>query len=216
MGHPGCEPAHHHHLFGLDHGLLHPPTFRNVLTGAEGPGLTLQFERLNHVGAERLWEIVLEATVEIDQRRYTFETRCMKAPVSVVPTILRVHRPARMTVTDRRRSPRRHLRGRTEVSVSGSDEHVSWCAEAVMLNLSTEGMACRLAEPDARRLAIGQTLGVAFRLGAINTPFDLNARVSNTTEAGTPGQVVVGLAFIADERLESNRTRLQRALKDAE
>lgn len=190
-----------------------------TITGSEGLYLTLKLERLNHKAKERLMRTALEANIEIDELRYLFATRCTTEPVPTQPMTLHVHKPERMTLTDRRRSPRRHLRGRTEVSLSGSGESVDFCGQAIMLNLSPEGMACRLAEQDALRLEIGRTLRVVFRLGVSTTSFNLNAHVSNITKGGTPGHVVVGLAFITDEPAtggESNRTKLQQALKNAE
>ncbi len=190
--------------------------FSGTVTGSEGYDLTLEFSRLNAKGIGKLRETKLEAVIEVDQLRYAFESQCTNEPGPAETTTLRVRRPETMTLTDRRRSPRRRLRGRTEVSLSGLDVDFEWLGQALMLNLSAEGMACRLAVRDAARLEVGQVLGVTFGLGASITPFNLNARVSNVTEGGTPGEVVVGLAFMADERLESNQTRLRQALRNAE
>jgi hypothetical protein len=186
-----------------------------TVTGSEDSCLTLEFERLDRGNMDGLVGTVLDVTVEIDQVRYTFEAGCVDGSAAVESTTLRVRQPERMALADRRRSPRRRLQGRTQVSLTGAEADVDWHAQAVMLNLSTEGIACRLAEHDAERLRIGHTLCLAFCVGASATPLELNANVSNITEGGTPGQVVVGLAFIADEQLASHRSKLQQALRAA-
>jgi hypothetical protein len=232
-------------------------TLSGTLIGSDDSELTLEFSRSNYRGIGKLRGTRLEVTLEIDQLRYTFEAQCTNEAAPGGAPTLRVRRPVTMTLIDRRRSPRRRLRKRTEVSLSGLDENLEWCAQAVMLNLSTEGMACRLSAGDALRLELGQVLGVSFALhgraqtcsseesaalhglksagsrgqkpaaqgegraahrdiDASTTPFNMRARVSNVTEGGTPGQVVVGLAFVADDQLERNRTRLQQALTSAE
>ena len=61
-------------------------------------------------------------------------------------------------------------------------------------------------------MKVGQTTRVLFSLGASATAFDLTGRVTNITRGGTPGHVVVGLAFVADRNLEENQTRLRQAL----
>jgi len=190
-------------------------TISGTVTDGEDGFLTLAFEQLDCGNVDRLVGGTLDVTVEIDRVRYTFEVLCVDRSNEVGLTTLRVRQPENMSLADRRRSPRRHFQGRTRVSLTGGSPGGEWHAEAVMLNLSVEGLACRLAEHDAEHLRIGRALGVAFCLGASKTPSKLKAHVSNITEGGTPGQVVVGLAFIADEQLASHRTELQRALSAA-
>jgi len=190
-------------------------TISGTVTGSKDSCLTFEFERLDRGNMDRLVGTILDVTVEIDQVRYTFEAECVQGSVGVESTTLRVRKPERMTLADRRRSPRRRFRGKTQVSLTGAEADVDRHAQAVMLNLSTEGIACLLAEHEAAHLRIGHALSLAFCVGASATPFTLNAHVSNITEGGTPGQVVVGLAFIADGQLAGQRNKLQQALSDA-
>ncbi len=82
-----------------------------------------------------------------------------------------------------------------------------------MLNLSPDGIACRVPQQDAGPLEIGQTVHVAFRLGGSTSVFDLTAGINNITRGGTPGQLVVGLEFMVGQRLEAGRAALREVLE---
>ena len=87
------------------------------------------------------------------------------------------------------------------------------CGRGKLLNLSPEGIACRVPEASAKELTMGQVLQVAFVVGPSPDVFDLNARVVNVTEGGTRGQFVIGLEFVTDDRLEAGGDRLRKTLK---
>jgi hypothetical protein len=183
-----------------------------VVVGDGDACLTLNLEGLDSVGREILAGLQLEVRIEVDKVRYAFETTCADETAPDQPVTLRVQKPDAILIADRRRSPRRRLRRPTTVSLHNTGTEREWCSEAVMLNLSAEGVACRLAGHDSLALKINQTARVLFTLGASSTMFDLTGRVTNITQGGTPGHVVVGLAFVADEKLEQNRTRLRQVL----
>lgn len=117
-----------------------------------------------------------------------------------------------MVRADRRQSRRRRLRKPTEVSLHGTGRQGPWRRLGTLLNLSQDGMACRLHKGDTAGLVYGQTLRVVFCLEGVLPPFDLPGQVSNITEGGTADHVVVGIAFLADGQQEDLRDRLRRTL----
>ena len=116
---------------------------------------------------------------------------------------------------ERRRSRRRRLQNPSEVSLHGTGSEVDWTAAGVLLNVSPDGLACRVSAKAAHALTVGQALHVLFRIGTTSTVFDLKARITNITPAGTTHCVVLGLEFLADRRLKSVQTKLQESLRRA-
>ncbi len=118
-------------------------------------------------------------------------------------------------VADRRRSPRRRLHQPSEVVLRGTGADHAWTAVGTMLNVSEEGIACRTSAQTAQDLAIGRTLHVVFSLPPASTVFDLQACIINITPAGTSHNVVLGMQFVADQRLKSFQAALLESLRRA-
>jgi hypothetical protein len=156
---------------------------------------------------------VIHASIEVDQITYQFETRCTDESSEIAPGMLRVVRPRIINRIERRRSPRRRFEEPTEVVLRPMNGSGEPCGRGKLLNLSPEGLACRVPEAIARELTVGQVLQVAFLVGPSPDVFDLNARVVNITEGGTQGQFVIGLEFVTDDRLEAGGDRLRKTLK---
>lgn len=120
-------------------------------------------------------------------------------------------KPCDVVRTERRRSPRRRLREPTEVALRTTEMGAGWHGQASLLNISPEGIACRLTPADGAKLTIGQPLRVTLDLGSPPVAFDLAARVINITVGGTGDRLIVGLEFIADNSVDVNRQRLREA-----
>lgn len=119
------------------------------------------------------------------------------------------------TVIERRKSRRRRFQEPAQVTLramSGSQKRHS---RGALLNLSMDGIACRVREEDTDQMAVGQTLRVMFYLSRIPQEFDLIGRVISVTGAGSPGHAVIGMEFIDDEHLASVKEALRAALEDA-
>jgi hypothetical protein len=150
----------------------------------------------------------LQVSLEVGDDRYVFQTRCLTAPTAAAPRMIGLAVPASVSREDRRRSPRRRLAGATEVVLHANKVQAQWRCRAALLNLSADGLACRVNDADAATLDVGQTVCVIFRPAGAASGFDLEARVSNVTEAGTPGRRIVGLEFLHETTPPGSRARL--------
>lgn len=124
-------------------------------------------------------------------------------------------KPTTIAPADRRRSPRRRFRQPTGILLRGTGVDDGWRCQATLLNLSMDGLACRVPDSDCERggpLRIGQTVRAVFRPHASSPAFDLNGRIVAITQGGTPNLLVLGLEFIADQSLEASRPGLQDVL----
>jgi len=159
---------------------------------------------------------IIHSAIEIDGAPYVFDTRCADELAEVEPGVIRLLKPATIAVAERRRSPRRRLREVAEVTLRPAEECDDSQVRATLLNLSPDGLACRIATCDSGSLAVGAVVRVAFRPGVSTRVLHLNGRVISVIEGGTVENLVVGLEFIADERLTACRDRLHKALEMAD
>ncbi len=113
------------------------------------------------------------------------------------------------TLSDRRKGRRRNLHDPCHATLMGNGRHDDWQCSGVMLNASAGGFACRIHNVDANRLTAGRIVRTVFRLDEHQEPFDFHARITNATQAGTPGFTIIGMEFLidADRKLESKRLK---------
>lgn len=155
----------------------------------------------------------IEGAITVGGTAFAFRTRLVGSPAAMGDCVLRIVKPRSIYLRERRRSPRRKLREGARVELHLVDEEPARpCCEAVMLNLSSEGMACRMASREATVLSEGQTIRVRFQLPQGGAPFTLRARISNLTLGAGGDRTVVGLEFVADAAWKAGRGRFQALL----
>ena len=184
-----------------------------VCVGEDGPHLVLQLERADRQTQTILESSPLQLSMKVAGAQYCFETRSADQTAGAEPGVVRVLRPTTIALTERRRSPRRRLRRPTDVTLQAVGSKEGWHCTAAMLNLSLEGIACRMPVQDAGLLHIGQTLRAHFRLAPSGPALALNARIVSITKGGTLNHLVIGLEFIVDRTLDASRTTLRDALE---
>lgn len=181
--------------------------------GEDGSHLILELEHADPQTQTILESSPLQLSMEVAGAQYCFETRSADQTAGVEPGVVRVLRPTTISLAERRRSPRRRLRRPSDVALQASGPNDGWHCTAAMLNLSPEGIACRIPAQDAELLHIGQTLRADFRLDPSAPALALNARIVSITKGGTLDHLVVGLEFIVDRTLEASRATLREALE---
>jgi len=181
------------------------------LVDGDGGSIRLRLERFDEsvraLCEGRLPTIAFEANAT----RYVFESTGAIQWQDAESGFIRLPKPSTLTLADRRRSERRRLKQRATVSLQMGEEYGAWTSQGAMLNLSPEGIACRIAREDALRMEVGSVLLVRFGLEEAGQSFEWSARVMNITEGGTAGRTVVGLEFIIDH--QADRVRLCRVLE---
>jgi hypothetical protein len=181
----------------------------------DGSQLTLEVGRIKPGVAAALPEALLQAEMGLGDARYAFETRCAGPMLQAVEGVLHVVQPTTMTAIERRRHRRRQFQKPTEVTLRATTGAERWNGRAALLNLSADGIACRVREEDIVHTPIGTILRLVFRLGHDFKEFDLTGRVINVTQAGSPHHAVIGMAFVDDSSLASAEEALRAALEDA-
>ena len=186
-----------------------------VLTGTAQSHLELMVDDVDRPSIAPCPSDALEAELVHGNLCYRFATRCVESDVETKTGVIRVLRPAKIVIVERRRSRRRRLQERADITLRDPDDPEAWSCSATMVNLSMGGMACRVRTPDAESIVGGRTLLAVFRAGAPPENINITSRVVTTTPAGTPEHLVVGMEFVADEHLDAARDRLKGALRNA-
>jgi hypothetical protein len=189
-----------------------------VIVGCHGPFLSVRPDRPDPPLGTLPTLSTLRVRLEINGFGYAFETRPLYAAEGPGPGVIHLERPRTVILRERRRSPRRRLHRPTDVILAPAGGTTDWHCQAAMLNVSPEGLACRVPNDQIESMVVGGTLRVSFRLERSDAEFNLAARVSNVTEGGTPGYVVVGLEFTrtgldTGDRGEADRNRLRALLE---
>lgn len=125
-------------------------------------------------------------------------------------------RSASAIMAERRSSRRRKLHEPCQATLMGNGRHDDWQCSGQMLNASTGGFACRVSTQEAARLTAGRIVRAVFRLAEHDEPFDFHARITNATQAGTPGYTIIGMEFLMDADRCLERKRFRRALEAAQ
>jgi hypothetical protein len=187
----------------------------HLLLTCEAPWRTTSGETEERPFAAVQTTSVVRVVFAVMGARYLFETRCAETVVNGKPPVIRLVKPTIVFLADRRRSPRHRWRKPTEVSLAAAGANDRWRCTAALLNVSPDGVACRVAASDMESLSVGQVVGAQFRLDSLSPEFSLPVRVTNVTEGGTVDQMVVGLEFIVDTDLAvAEQVRLREALND--
>lgn len=154
----------------------------------------------------------LRISLDVGQVRYVFDTNRIECADSVGQSCIRVLAPSTIILAERRKSPRRQLRKTTQITLSSTSGRDQWRCVGSLLNLSPEGMACRIPEGEAQSPDLDQIVDVRFQLDDHSPEFELGARVVTRQHGSSRGQTLVGLEFVTDQRLQTARSRLEGAL----
>jgi len=140
----------------------------------------------------------LSVSMIVDGARYAFASHPLSA-VDAGPGTLVLAAPRELFVLERRRAVRRRLRQGLGVRLEPrrtDAEPTEDALTAVILNLSPDGLACRLSTTRTTQLSVADRLLVSFSLAPDNQTFAFIGHIVSITEGGTPGQVVLGIEFL--------------------
>lgn len=183
-----------------------------TLAGGDDRSLHITIPEIEELRADTAKPQELEMTVIVSSGRYLFTTSPLDPPPLSSTEVLLVARPTTLTALDRRRSRRRNLRPPSTVVLRLPDERDAWRCAASILNVSADGLACLLENADAQRVPVGRNIVTEFQVNALEETFQMTGRVVNSTRAGTPEHVVLGVEFLAEEASTPRRVRLRDVL----
>lgn len=143
---------------------------------------------------------------------YRFEAMSIDDIPDCTPRLVRIPEPKTIAVAERRRSPRRQFQDATKVTLTSIGRDSATRISGALLNLSDDGLACRLLETEIDSLEPDESVSVSFALSSWEQPFALTGRIVSRTKAGSPGYVVAGVEFESGEQMEQ-RSLLRQELR---
>ena len=146
---------------------------------------------------DKLVGVACEARIYDDQR-YSATTRVLALPAWGNTLAIALAHPASLRVLDRRRFHRAKLAPSSEVDIEWKVDGVARRQTVKLLNVSTDGMACRIDQSAAAGLTKRQRLRVGFAIPGAEQRVQLEARITNLTPASA-GSFIVGLQFMASK-----------------
>jgi hypothetical protein len=169
---------------------------------------------LDVVRPEATWRSACcDGSFMLDHAEYMFTSSILDFSTNGPSGALEILRPELLQTWQRRRFMRATVAdsARVVLSAPGDFDH-PWFAGDI-LNVSEDGLACRVERVDADRRAIGDVLGVKFPLGSDDRPHTLNAVVKSKTPGGTEGTIILGIQFDAGAEESEAKSRLAAALR---
>ena len=156
----------------------------------------------------------LQAEFTLGKVTYMFDVLALdEYPDSDVQS-LQIPKPATIAVTERRRTRRRQFREAADLILKPIGCDSAAPIRAALLNVSTDGLACRVPESALESIPWDGPLAITFALSANSHTFELTGHTISRTEAGTPGHWVVGLEFEKGRQTEQ-QSLLRQALRDS-
>lgn len=181
------------------------PVLGNGTMRAEATG-TLTVDLSRPAPAARMRTERLMAGFSLKGTRYSFQVELIRPDDEEQTCALTFRRPKVIDVIERRRSARRAFRRPNTVSLAPFDGQDEPPMTAAMLNVSGDGMACRLESSAHLDMAVGQTWSAGFTLDDALEGFELPATIVSMTPSPSKGSVVVGLEF-TENPVELKRLR---------
>jgi c-di-GMP-binding flagellar brake protein YcgR len=148
----------------------------------------------------------------LNGQQYLFSTSVLDVLDSMEGRRLEVTRPRVLQVLQRRRFVRADLAESAAVRVGPADAGRAPLCKGVLLNISCDGLACRMDCGDAKRFALNDVVRLSFSLRGGTEHFHGIAAVKNLTEGGTEGTVILGLQFDKSPAWAEQAARLRESL----
>lgn len=154
-----------------------------------------------------------QCTVQMyTDRRYQFSAKISAVPQWGGSYSIALDRPDVLRVLDRRRFLRANLAPSSTVMLDWPDAGGRHSQSATLLNISADGMACRIKDSLAVSIEKQMHLMVTFEMPGRDESFELEAVVTNKTPA-SEGNTILGLQFVTARRDARSISELRIAIE---
>ena len=154
--------------------------------------------------------VTCTARFALANERYGFESEVHAVRKEGERLHLVLSRPERAWMCQRRRFWRATLRESTAITLTTSDPAMS--VNGAVLNVSVDGLGCRVGRERAERFCVGDTVEARFMLDGDEQALSLRAQVRGKAAAGSADQMILRLQFASASLTEEDRGRIERAI----
>jgi len=147
----------------------------------------------------------------IKKEHYCFDTPVMSLDRVGESWHVRVRRPRRVSLRQRRRFWRTPVRSSTTVTLHVG--HKALSGSGAMLNVSRAGLACLVDHDLADSLYVGETVGTTFHLDGDADPYSVTAELKAKTPTSDSARTILRLEFqwMGDNELCDRLDRITRS-----
>lgn len=154
---------------------------------------------------------VLRAEFDIAGQLYGFAARVRLTGTDDLNRLILLARPKKIWVRQRRRFWRTPVQASSKVVLRFVGETDTITGE--ILNVSVDGLGCRVAREDAFDLDSGDPLHASFTLAGDDEPFTVDCELRAKSPAGSSDHVILRIQFDAQTMAEHDRLRLARLVR---
>jgi hypothetical protein len=146
------------------------------------------------------------------EQRYTFSTRITDIPRWGRSGHLAFARPGVVGLIERRRFIRAKLAPSSQVRLVWHQSGIPHSHRASLLNISPDGLACRMDDDAAAAIGEDNPLEATFDIPGHGEPFVLQATIKNKTPA-SKGCTILGLQFVCTSEVADQLAVLKELLE---
>lgn len=168
-------------------------TINGYLISGDASALLMEITGQPAIALQRLANCRCDVRLYSD-RRYGFSAIIQAIPQWGKSCCLALTRPRTINLYERRRFLRAKLAPSTQVKIEWQANGVMHRHQATMLNISAEGLACRVEDDVAAVVQAGEQVRLQFDLPYCARIFDFQATLCNKTPA-SEGHTILGLHF---------------------
>ncbi len=145
----------------------------------------------------------LAAVLNLDDCTYSFTTHCDELQIDGLEAAVVLAPPAAVHTVQRRRSRRYRLQRPSTILIFADQEGTAGPYEAVVLNLSLGGLACRTSQFVGSLLSRGTIVKLDLTPSQPTPATALTARVVGLVPGGSDNTTIVNLEFVESEAAQS-------------
>lgn len=186
-------------------------TINGFLISGDEEALLMEVTGRPAIMVSKLAGTACEVQMHGDQR-YLFASKITDTPQWGASRSIALARPDELRTFERRSAPRTQLAPSSQVRLEWTCDGLARRCTAAILNISPDGLACRIDGPPAEAVALGDMLLARFVIPNTDQAFALEAAVVNKTLTDE-GRVIAGLQFLRSQRSIEDLGTLRRALK---
>lgn len=158
--------------------------------------------------------IPVEVRLELDQKHYSFGMAIGSVVNDRAGGTIHLDLPLEIWLSDRRKSSRRNFREATSVTLClDVGDRTNRCP-ATLLNLSVDGLACRISTEHGALLDRNSNVRAILHLPELGDPVEITARITNSSPGSTSNQLVLGMEFVDSVENATSFQEIRNALQE--
>lgn len=189
----------------------HGGNLSGTFRGCDGESVTFTLESANVDDAIR--SAYCDVVFRLRGNEYLFTSVALAVSSEDEGCRLDLEYPSTLQTWQRRRFLRAAVADSAPIFIQPRGTAPEDVIEGRILNVSPDGVACRVPREAADQHTIGDSMGVTFSIGVMAEPLRFDATIVSKTPGGTRGMVIVGMSFGESAAFAAERERLAAALR---